>query len=327
MRNISIVVEFENATLHGLEELMELGAELKRQVLSTSDIGKLELLCAYPGGDISPELSSLRATVAAIRNEMAGLMDVRLLELPNRRYYELKNDAARQATNDILVFLDSDIIVQPGWLRELLEPFDDPDTQISLGLTSFLPENFLSRTFALVWFFPIQKDDPETLQKRALVANNIAFRRDWFLQNPYPENDGFKVSCTIHAKKVEKQGIKVARPPAIGLHRFWADGLDFLLWRALVAGRDADRKLTAGRPVGRRRRIRAALSHWRNRMISKPRRIICDRAKVDLPLYHVPAAIGVAWAFYTLTMLSQLGFALGIPKNRVEHLPERFHIH
>lgn len=327
MRNVSIIVEFENATLHGLEELVELGAELKRQVLSTDNIGQMELLCAYPDNDGGAELANARATIANISQQLAGLMEVRLLELPGRRYYELKNEAARQAKNDIIIFLDSDIIVQPGWLGQLLEPFSDPDIQVSVGLTSFLTENFLSRTFALVWFFPLLNDRPDTLQKRALIANNVAFRRNWFVQNPYPHNEGFKVSCTIHAKNAARQGVKIARPPAVGLHRFWTDGFDFLFWRALVTGRDADRKLTADRPVGRGRRVRAALSHWRSRMISKPGRIIRDRAKVDLPWYQVPPAIGVAWAFYTLTMFGQLGLALGISKSRAESLPERFHIH
>lgn len=327
MRHLSIIVEFENATLHGLEEMAELGAELKRQVSATDNIGRLELLCAYPGSDAGSELSDVRATAAKISQEMGGLMDIRLIELPNRRYYELKNEAARQATNDIIVFLDSDIIVQPGWLGQLLEPFDDPETQISVGLTSFLPEDFLSRTFALVWFFPLQNDAADALQKRALIANNIAFRRGWFLANPYPDNDGFKVSCSIHARNAARQGVKVARPAAVGFHRFWADGVDFLLWRALVSGRDADRKLIADRPRGRGRRVRAALSHWRSRMIEKPLRIIRDRGKVDLPWYQVPPAIGVTWAFYTLTMLGQLGSALGISRSRVEHLPERFQVH
>jgi hypothetical protein len=93
---------------------------------------------------------------------------------------------------------------------------------VSAGLTGFFPENFLSRTFALVWAFPLPSDRPEKLEKRGLNANNVAFRREWFLQNPYPYSDGFKVSCAVHARQLQKDGVKVARSHAIGYHRFWA---------------------------------------------------------------------------------------------------------
>ena len=327
MKTISIIVEFENATLKGLEELTDFVAVLKREILAAHGIARFELLCAYPGSDALAELPQVRTTLENIQHELADVMAVRLIELPNRRYYELKNEAARQATGEIIIFLDSDIIIQPGWLDKLLAPFDDPAVQISAGVTGFLPEDFLSRTFALIWFFPLPNDPPERLQKRALPANNVAFRRSWFLNNPYPYNEGFKVSCTIHARNVARQGVKVARPHAVGYHHFWSDGLSFLVWRALVTGRDADRKISSDPQASRWRRTRAALSEWRTRLISKPRRIIRHRGKVSLPWYQVPAAIGVAWAFYTVAMVAQLGLALGLSRSRVEYLPARFHAH
>jgi hypothetical protein len=324
MKIVSIIIEFENATLKGLEELTEFIDVLKGEVERAHNTARFELLCAYPGSEAASGLANVKTTLSNIQAELSELADIRLIELPGLRYYELKNEAAKRASGDIIVFLDSDIVVQPGWLDVLLEPFDNPEVQVSAGVTSFLPEDFLSRTFALAWFFPLPND---RIEKRGIYANNVAFRRNWFLENPYPYSDGFKVSCSVHARKLHRDGVKVARPHAVGYHRFWADGFDFILWRALTAGRDADRKITAGHIAGRGKRVRTALSSWLKRMRSKPRRIIQSRKHVDMPWYEVPPAICVTWAFYTVVMVAQLGSALGLSKQRVEYLPERFHAH
>jgi hypothetical protein len=325
MKTVSIIVEMENATLKGLEELTEFIAVLKNEVTLAHNTARFEILCAYPGRDTISALPSVQATLSNMQVELGELADFQLVELPGLRYYELKNEAAKKASGDIIVFLDSDIVVQPGWLQVLLEPFKDRDVQVSAGVTGFLPEDFMSRTFALIWFFPLPNDRPEKLAKRALHANNVAFRRNWFLKNPYPSNDGFKVSCVVHERMLRSDGVKIARPHAVGYHRFWAEGFDFILWRAFVAGRDADRQLTAKRVTGCGQRARSALSSWWERMHSKPRRIIRFRKHVNMPWYQVPLAIGVSWAFYTTAMVAQLGSALGLSKPRVEYLPERFH--
>jgi glycosyltransferase involved in cell wall biosynthesis len=327
MKDVSIIVEFENATLKGLEELSEFVTLLKDEVTRVHNTARFELLCAYPGANAVAGLPNVQATLSNIQSQLKDLAEVRLIELPGLRYYELKNEAAKKASGDVIVFLDSDIVVQPGWLDVLLKPFDDPEVQVSAGLTGFFPEDFLSRTFALIWAFPLPSDRPEKLERRGLNANNVAFRRDWFLRNPYPYNDGFKVSCAVHARRLQKEGVKVARPHAVGYHRFWADGFDFILWRALVTGRDADRKLIASTDASRSKRARAALSRWAKTMRSKPRRILQFRRHVSMPWYEVVPAIGVSWAFYTTVMVAQLGSALGLSKPRVEHLPERFHAH
>src|SRR5687767_6433883 len=138
MRTVSIIVEFENATLKGLEELSDFISVLKREIVAAHNTARFELLCAYPGGEAISKLPNVQATLAKVQTELGNLIDVRLVELPGRRYYELKNEAARQATGDIIVFLDSDIVIEPGWLAQLLAPLNDPDVQVSAGLTSFL---------------------------------------------------------------------------------------------------------------------------------------------------------------------------------------------
>jgi glycosyltransferase involved in cell wall biosynthesis len=326
----SIIVEFENATLKGMEELRGFLQCLEREISrvgASASGGNIEILCVHPGREVVESSPAIQAALENIERDFVGLADVEVIEARGARYYELKNAAARRARGEIIVFVDSDILVTEAWLKTLLAPFADREVVVSCGLTSFLAEDFISRTFALTWFFPLANDDPQRLNNRAPHANNIAFRRAWFVENPYPLNDGFKVSCTLHTREITRQGVKVVRTGAVGYHRFWEDGVPFLLWRAAVMGRDADRKFLARKGHDRFPRSIHALSNWGRRMVSVPVRIVKHRRKVGMPAYEVPFAILVSWAFDSIASISQFITAIGLQKPCVEYLPSRFQVH
>ena len=49
------------------------------------------------------------------------------------RYYALKNLGAQLCEQPVVVFLDSDVVPEPGWLRRLLEPFARRDVEVVGG--------------------------------------------------------------------------------------------------------------------------------------------------------------------------------------------------
>jgi hypothetical protein len=96
VKSVSIIVEFENATLKGLEELAEFVTVLKSEVTRVHNTARFELLCAYPGGKAVADLPNVQATLSNIQSQLKELAEVRLVELPGLRYYELKNEAAKR---------------------------------------------------------------------------------------------------------------------------------------------------------------------------------------------------------------------------------------
>ncbi len=128
------------------------------------------------------------------------MADLHCISLPDGRYYELKNAGITAARGALIVLLDSDVIPENDWLVKLLRPFSEPATIAVTGHTFLSYGDLVSRTFALMWVFPLREHDQRALDRRPLVANNCAFRSKWLKDNLFPVNDGFKVSCTLMAR-------------------------------------------------------------------------------------------------------------------------------
>ena len=136
------------------------------------------------------------------------------------------------------------MIPESDWLAKLLRPFSEPAAIAVTGHTFLGYGDLVSRTFALMWVFPLREHDQRALDRRPLVANNSAFRSKWLKDNLFPVNDGFKVSCTLLARRLQDRVHALIRVPAKVSHAPLT-GFRLLGWRALVTGRDADRKVIA----------------------------------------------------------------------------------
>ena len=98
--------------------------------------------------------------------------------LPGGRYYELKNSGICQATGDIVIFSNSDTVAEPGWLPALLK-LGQAGTVAVNGYTYLRHDDFASRTFALLWFFPLRDHDRRFAAKRSMNAKpTCAFRQN-----------------------------------------------------------------------------------------------------------------------------------------------------
>jgi hypothetical protein len=140
-------------------------------------------------------------------------------------------------------------------------PFEQPETVCVNGYTYLLHDDFFSRTFALLWFFPLAEGDRRFAAKRALNANNNAFRRTWIASHPFPRHNGFKVSCTLTMHELWREGHKIVNADARVYH-YSPRGWRFFFWRALVTGRDADRKFVELHAPGRVQRIVKSFTRW-----------------------------------------------------------------
>lgn len=233
----SIVIEWENAGLAGEARACAMLASLGEQLqgLAGSLDGAPEVVVVFNSAEIEGKhLDELIARVPALA--AAG---VRLVpDAEGHHYYELKNLGARHATKPALVFLDSDVVPEAGWLKGILTALAEPDRPVASGNTYVDPAGFYAKAFALFWFFPLRSEKAETSDAYWFFANNVGFSREDFAAHPFPQAKTFRGQCSLLAEELRGAGkrillvgsARVRHPPPSGFYHFCA--------RALCQGHD-----------------------------------------------------------------------------------------
>lgn len=131
-------------------------------------------------------------------------------------YYRLKNLAAEAARGDILVFTDSDVKVERGWLAAIDRGISS-GADATAGLTLFRQEGGARRSAWLLpaaasisWGFIV--DDPEK-PARGFLSHNLAFRRAAFEQIRYREDLGRTCAGSFLYDALKKSGLKLRFQP------------------------------------------------------------------------------------------------------------------
>ena len=283
-RSISIVVEWDNVRLAGASRSRAM-LERLRSELDPGHGGRAEVLLVHDGrpGDVDEAKRILAPSEA----------DVRVVPGPGLDYYELKNAGARAARGEIVVFLDCDIVPEPGWLREVLAPFADPAVAVVSGATYLEPSGFWGRSMALASVFQPRTESPGVVAIDRFFANNLAFRREAAIAFPFPAVAGTaRASCVALSRQLAEAGVGVVANRAARASHPAPAGLRRTLARALVHGRDTVLLADAG--IGEPITARAAL----RRLGAIVRSSAVDRRSLGLSPIAAPAAAAVALAYY-----------------------------
>lgn len=311
MRNslppISVVIEWENAKLSELDRARQMLKALAAQLGEMRDRlrGEPELVVLHDPEAIDPAI--IRGCVEE------GFRDgppVRLSVVATEGggYYAQKNRGAELAANELVLFLDSDVVPEPGWLAALLGTFADPAVAVACGNTYVEPEDFAAKAFALFWFFPLRSTlppDAAPAESEYFFANNVVFRRDLFLRYRFPELPMLRGQCVALARRLRQDGhrilvvggARVSHPPPNGASHF--------VRRALCEGHDAvqqDRLRGGGRfgfGLG---------TPWRfvQSVGKAARRIRAHRQDVGLGPLGAAGAFGLALGYFALCGVGEM---------------------
>jgi Glycosyl transferase family 2 len=299
--SFAICVEWENTRFAELQRTRLMLRSLRAQIM------------ALPQPPVPPVINFLfdRRTVDAglmarvLAEEFtygAPPVEVNTVATDGLRYYELKNLGAQRASAEIQIFLDCDVVPEPGWLAAMLDAFDDPKVGVVGGETYIEEVSFYSRAFALFWFFPL-RDGAESLELAPRFhANNVAFRSAVFAKHPFPDMDSYRGQCvvlgrTLHANHVGlyvQKRARVSHPRPLGLWYFVAralhNGRDWVLTLD-VTGQQAD-------PVVKR--IRWTMNSNIRRASDRIRRY---HRQIGLGAMGKLAAFGLAGSYFVLQAL------------------------
>jgi cellulose synthase/poly-beta-1,6-N-acetylglucosamine synthase-like glycosyltransferase len=150
----------------------------------------------------------------------ANFPEVRLSHLRSKTYQaRARNIGAEMAHGAILVFLDADCRPHPDWLRILAASFQHSDVQAVGGqLRNANPRTAVSRAMFLLQFRESLRYDQWQAVPN-LPANNVAYRRDFYLQQGgYPQEMGSSEETLFHARIIARGFTLFVNPEALVDH-------------------------------------------------------------------------------------------------------------
>jgi hypothetical protein len=308
--DFTLIVEWENA-----EDVAELWVRRAVQALE-AELSRCQarlrtrprLMYLFDEETVRHE--DITAYLAAQAPKLADLCRLETIPTPGLTYYQLKNFGAQQARTDLVVMVDSDAAPQPGWLPAILAPFSDPEVMAVGGFTTMGTNDFVSRTMALSWIFDLPSERTKSARRKKIHANNCAFRRSFFVANPWPDLPAFKKQCGFWLRDIEARGIKWVREvDAITVHAP-QPGIRFLVWRAWTAGHDRDFQGAQVRGLGRVGRAGYVCGFAAAKIGRAFWRIAGKGGEVELPLWQRPAAMLLALGYYELVAIGGVWSAL-----------------
>ncbi len=306
-QNICIIIEWENAKLSELERAERMLRQLGQQVRDATRARGItaELIVLYDDEEIDENVP--RTAINSQIDPATWPGEIRVVPAPGQRYYEQKNTGAKLASHDLLVFLDSDVVPDDGWLEGLLKAMESPDVGYVGGETYHATETFHDRMFAAFWTFTTRRPSRGLYPYKNFYANNLAVRRDLFLANPYPDASAYRGQCSELAKQLRSKGVPIHRqgdstvshPPPVGARTFFV--------RALCQGYDAVYWKNKRR-LGRLLNTNPIACLWR--MLRQWWRVtvnVFSRARiVGLGPLGVLAALGAGFAYYLVKFTGEV---------------------
>ena len=106
------------------------------------------------------------------------IKDIKVLSQHNSGPASARNNGAKASTGDILVFTDSDTVPHKDWLKNLTEPFENPDIVATTGTYSI--ENCESKLASLIQYEIENKHSKYNDYVAFGGSYNLAIRRDLF---------------------------------------------------------------------------------------------------------------------------------------------------
>lgn len=179
--------------------------------------------------DYPPELMEIIVVDDASKDETASVAECRPMVTLLRNPRSLgasasRNRGARNASGDILCFLDSDCQVVPQWLREMSVVFDDSDVTAGGGLVSSnLEQKRLDRyekVQSSLHMGTRPRDSRDGDRFFYLPSCNLAVRRTAFLQlGGFNESMAVGEDVDLCWRLVDRGGVIAYRPEAVVFHR------------------------------------------------------------------------------------------------------------
>jgi len=243
--DFSIVIECQtflqtDETWHARKMLQQLCKQLVE--ISPKMSSKVELIIVHDPVEI--DASKIEKFAKEQLINCSSMIELKIIPGPGLHYYEMKNLGSKHCSNDLILFTDTDVIPDEGWIVGFLESFKMSKISVVGGNSYVSLNSLLEKSLALIWFTPPLNE--KIYEKPDFWANNVAFSRKIFESHPFPFLPQFHGQCTALVNELLSNNIKifcqprckVTHPMPTTVREFvtWAfsQGLDFVAKRRLV---------------------------------------------------------------------------------------------
>ena len=295
----TILIEWENVLSADPTRAHRMLAQLAADSHEVTD--PLEILICHDPSRVAREAveSALESHFHAYRP--ADRVAVVVVAAPGRTYFGLRNFGATVARGEWLLCLDSDVVPEPGWIKNLLGAARSaPHANVVGGATHLDPEGLLGKAFAAGWFFPLRDDDDSVVSGvEGFFANNVAFRRSFFLAHPYPDDPDSGETRNARrrlAAELRASGVTIRRAGAARAAHPAPHGGAGFFFRALAEGRD-EAVGWQKRGRSRFRRLLRAPAFALGRVTHAVRALVRDRRALSASFFQIPAAAAIMAAY------------------------------
>lgn len=298
---VSLIVEWDNVRFADVARGQRMLEALRDQVQEVP--GPCEILVLY--NEHTVDGGQLRQVTDRVLGNAPTVVHV----IPTRglAYYQLKNEGSRRATGSIIVFVDCDVVPEAGWLRQLLQSFEDPGIVVCAGNTYIEHDGLYTDAMAIGWLmFPMRSPDGPPRPSSWFFANNVAFRRDVFERYPFPDDvEQFRGQCYRLAQRLRANGIQIYMNPSARTAHPAPRGVGHFIRTAVCEGHD---RFQFPRMAGARDALtlRAIIRRFRGDLVRAWRGVVWRRHEADLARARVPVGLAVATSFYTLCCLGEI---------------------
>jgi glycosyltransferase involved in cell wall biosynthesis len=200
----SIVIETDNLEIADLDALRDCLRSLGDQQPA---LARAKGVFLVDGGELPDQ------AFAEFRRDHPWLTILRVE--PGTAYIGLKAHGAALSDSDVIIFCDSDVRYEPGWLAGLLSGFRErPEAHIVGGETTTPIRGPYSLAFALTFNFPRFSGDTALVPSPMYWANNVAIRRPLIEQAPIPDPAVlYRGQNLVHGQELVRRGVTIWRQP------------------------------------------------------------------------------------------------------------------